>query len=737
MELPKEHTINLDTYLQVLQRRWMSAIGIFFPVFLILLLPLMLRKSIYIAEGKLLFQKTNTISNITGLGTEVNKLESVNSGQSNPLNTQAEIIRSVPIVQNTINKLNLKDDKGMPMKLSAFLKNLTVAEIDQTDILLVKYQDTNPQLAAQVVNTLMAIYLEYNVYTHRFEAVSARKFIEQQLPNAELVVRQAEAELAGFKEKNKIVSLQEEAIKAVEVITDLEKQISTTQSQIANVNAQSQEIRKQLGMNSQQAVMMTSLSQIPGVQNLLTEIQQLESQLIDRRTVLQDAHPQIIDLEDKLNSLKLLLQQRIKQVTGTNTPQPINHNFQLGVLQQQISAQLAELESTQLGLERQAAALSSSQANYQQRLNNMPKLEQQQRQLERKVQAAQSTYTILLQKLQESRITEYQNVNNASMISQAQVPEEPINISFMILSAALLAIITTLGAILLLETRDKSIKTVDEAKELLGLTVLGMIPSFSKPKKLFRSQKEPELHNKSLLVRNAPQSPISEAYRMLRSNLRLMSTDQELKVTVITSSVPSEGKSTVAANLAVVIAQMERKVLLIDGDLHSPAQHKIWELTNNQGLTNLIVEQSAINIGIKKVMHNLDVLTSGIIPPNPASLLDSKRMAALIKKFAANYDFAIIDAPALNVAADAATLGQMADGVLLVVRPGVVDSVNATFAKEFLEKSGQNILGQIVNGVIPQNEPHNCYYISNLAKARQKFPDSVRSHQAVENTGVA
>lgn len=112
-------------------------------------------------------------------------------------------------------------------------------------------------------------------------------------------------------------------------------------------------------------------------------------------------------------------------------------------------------------------------------------------------------------------------------------------------------------------------------------------------------------------------------------------------------------------------------------------------------------------------------------------------MAALIKKFAANYDFAIIDAPALNVAADAATLGQMADGVLLVVRPGVVDSVNATFAKEFLEKSGQNILGQIVNGVIPQNEPHNCYYINNLAKARQKFPDSVRSHQAVENTGVA
>jgi capsular exopolysaccharide synthesis family protein len=158
------------------------------------------------------------------------------------------------------------------------------------------------------------------------------------------------------------------------------------------------------------------------------------------------------------------------------------------------------------------------------------------------------------------------------------------------------------------------------------------------------------------------------------------------------------------------MAQMDRQVLLIDGDLHSPVQHKIWDLMNNQGLSNLIIKEEEITATIKKVMPNLDILTSGIVPPSPASLLDSQRMATLMANFSDKYDYVIVDTPALNVAADAVTLGQMADGVLLVVRPGIVDAVNATFAKELLAKSGQNVLGQVVNGVIVKNEPHSYYY---------------------------
>ncbi|MBD2361821.1 polysaccharide biosynthesis tyrosine autokinase [Anabaena minutissima FACHB-250] len=708
----QEYSSSFDKCWHIFKRRRMSAIFIFLPVFLASSIAIFyLRKPAYLAEAKLKFQRTNTTSNLTGLGTEINKLESVAQNQlTNPLNTEAEVIRSTPLVKKTIARLNLKDNQGRPLKTKKFLKKLNVKDVKGTDILQISYQDSNPEMSAKVVNTLVEIYLEQNVSSLRGEASAARKFIEKQLPDAESVVQKAEAELARFKENYKVVNLQEEATKALEVITDLQNQMNAAQSRVADSEAQSQSLRKQLGMNSQQAVMMTSLSQTSGVQNILQEIQQLESQLTARRNILQDRHPQIIELEERLTSLNRLLQQRVNQVVGTN-PSQLNQNLQLGVLQQQLSGRLVELESIRLGSIKQFSTLSNLQVAYKQRLNNLPRLEQKQRQLDRKVQVSQITYSLLLQKLQESRIAENQNVGNASIISSAETPDESMSspmISY--LSAGLLAFIAALATVYILEAKDKSIKTIDEARTLLGLTLLGVIPRVNKLRKYADEDEGIEYYSQRIIMRDFPRSAISEAYRMLRANLRFMSADKELKVIVVTSSVPQEGKSTVAANLATALAQKEHKVLLIDADLHRPVQHKIWDINNSQGLSNVIVEQAETTKAIKPVMGYLDVLTSGVVPPNPASLLDSKRMAALIDTFATKYNFVIIDTPALNVAADAATLGQMADGVLLVVRPGVVDSVNAAFAREFLEKSGQNVLGQVVNGVISHNERYSYYF---------------------------
>jgi capsular exopolysaccharide synthesis family protein len=708
----QDYYSSFDKYWHIFNRRRKSAIFIFIPVFLVSSLGFVyLQKPAYLAEAKLKFQRTNTTSSLTGVGTEISKLESVAQNQTtNPLNTEAEVMRSTPIIRKTITKLNLKDNQGRPLKTREFLKKLTVKDIKGTDVLQISYHDKNPETSAKVVNTLVGIYLEQNISSLKNEASTARKFIEKQLPNAELVVQKAEAELASFKQKYKVVNLQEEATKALEVITELQNQMNAAQSRVADTEAQSQSIRKQLGMNSQQAVLMTSLSQTAGVQNILQEIQQVESQLTTRRNILQDRHPQIIELEERLASLNRLLQQRISQVVGTN-PSQLNQNLQLGSLQQQLSAKLVEIESIRLGAANQFTTLSNLQTAYKTRLNNLPKLEQKQRELDRKIQVSQITYSLLLQKLQESRIAENQNVGNASIISPAEIPDEPMSspiISY--LSAGLLAFVAALVTVYILEAKDKSIKTIDEARKLIGLTLLGVIPRVNKFKKYGDEDEGIEYYNQRIIMRDFPRSAISEAYRMLRANLRFMSADKELKVIVVTSSVPQEGKSTVAANLATALAQKEHQVLLIDADLHRPVQHKIWDINNSQGLSNVIVEQTNTKIAIKPVMEHLDVLTSGVVPPNPASLLDSKRMATLIDTFADKYNFVIIDTPALNVAADAATLGQMADGVLLVVRPGVVDSVNAAFAREFLEKSGQNVLGQVVNGVLSYNERYSYYF---------------------------
>ncbi|MCP6758874.1 MAG: polysaccharide biosynthesis tyrosine autokinase [Fischerella sp. CENA71] len=707
----QESSLSFVKYWQVIKRRWSPSLIVFLAVFIISLLIASLKKPSYVAEGKLKFQRTNATSTLTTLGTEIGKLEPVvQDNKTSPLNTEAEVIRSVPIVQKTIKQLNLTDNKGKTLKIKDFLKKLNVSDVRGADVIQISYKDTNPETTAKVVNTLINIYLENNILANRTQATAARKFISKQLPKAESIVRQAEAELANFKEKYKIVSLNEEATKGVEIITDLQKQISQTQSQIAEIKAQSQEIRKQLDMNSQQAVIMTSLSQNPGVQDILKEIQQLESQLAARRNILQNNHPEIVNLEDKLASLKSILRQRIKNVAGKNFLN-LDNNFQLGQLQEQISAKLLELESNRLGLVNQATALSNLQAEYKQRLNNLPRLEQQQRQLERKVQAAQSTYSLLLQKLQESQIAENQNVGNASIISEAIVPEEPVTSHAIIfLSAGVVASLAAMANIYFLEATDKSIKTVEEAKELLGLTTLGVIPTSSKLKKTINAQETTEFYHQRLLIPSLTRSPMSEAYRMLRANLQFMSANKELKVIVVTSSVPKEGKSTVAANLAMAMAQMERKVLLVDGDLEHPIQHQIWKLTNDKGLSNVICEQMELKTAVKTVMNYLDVLTAGVVSFS-STLLDSQKMAGLIDSFAANYDFVIIDAPSLTVAADATILGQMSDGVLLVVRPGIADSVNATTAIEILEKSGQNLLGQVVNGVISKNEPHSYYFL--------------------------
>ncbi|MEL6457097.1 MAG: polysaccharide biosynthesis tyrosine autokinase [Cyanobacteria bacterium J06641_2] len=713
----QESSLSVDKYWQVLKRRWVPGLAAFFPVFLLSLLSSSLKKPTYVAEGTLQFQRTNATSSLTEFGTSIGKLESVaQDNTSNPLQTEAEIIRSVPVVQKTIKRLNLQDKDGNLLDYEDFLENLTVSDINKTDVLTVSYKDSEPRKAARVVNTLMAAYLEHNVSSRRKAATSAREFIENQLPKAEAIVSKAEAELANFKEKNKVYALQQEAAQSIEVLGSLQNQIGEIKTKLADISARSQQISSQVGITPQEALNMTSLNQAAGVQDVLKEVQQLESQLASRRTVLKNNHPEIIALESKYNVLKRLLQDRIRQTVGNS--EQLYDRLQEGELKQDLAAELVNLESTSFGLTNQLAVLSELQTSYRERLKNLPKLEQQQRELERKVEAAQSTYSLLLKKLQETRIAENQNIGNASKVSEALVPQEPVSSPLVdYLSASLLGMLVSLATMYLLESQDKSIKTIEEAKELTGLTLLGVIPDFSRPKKSILGRQEPETAYPTLMVRDAPRSPISEAFRMLRANLKFMSADKELKVIVVTSSVPQEGKSTVAANLATSMAQMERRVLLIDGDLHRPSQHHLWELPNAQGLSNVIVGQVEVMAAIKKGMDNLDVLTCGAVPPSPASLLDSKRMASLIESFRSYYDHVIIDAPSLNLAADAATLGQMADGVLLVVRPGVVDSVNAAFACEVLEKSGQNVLGQVVNGVVPKNERHINYYF------KEEYPE--------------
>ncbi|WP_341736435.1 polysaccharide biosynthesis tyrosine autokinase [Microcoleus sp. CAWBG640] len=723
-----ENGLGFQEYWQILKRRWLPALAVFASVVALATYITLKEKPVYEAEGKLLFKKTTPGSALTELGKEIGQLTPA-AEQSNPLTTEIELIRSVEIVEKTINKLQLQDEKNHHLKVKIFLKNLTVATIRGADILTVSYKDKNPQVAADVVKTMMIFYIDNNQKVNRLEAVSVRQFIEKKLPNSDKAMRKAAAELSKFKEDNKVVNLEEEAKSAVAVMAGLESQIDQAKSDFIKASAKSKAFENQLQMTPQQALATSTLSQSSTVQEALKEYKQIERQLAIEQNRYLDTSPVITRLVTKKATMKALLDEQIKQVLGGQQPLE-NQSLQIGEVKPKLIQEFISVDVERQGLADRVTILSNALAAYKQRVKVLPALEKQKRELERKLQEAEADYEELQKKLQQIRITENQQVGNARIIQKPSVPEEPVRSrkSLLLVSGTLLGTLLAIAAALLLESQDKSVKTIEEARELFGFTLLGVIPFHKKPekntrrnsKRLKSTSQDLEPSPQQIVVRDSAHTSSSAAYRMLQANLRFLSSDKELKVIVVSSSLPQEGKSTVSANLAVAIAQLGRKVLLVDADMHCPVQHRIWELPNQVGLSNAIVGQAELKSAIAQVMENLDVLPCGVIPPNPMALLDSQRITSLIKQFAASYDAVIIDAPSLNVAADALILGNKADGILLVVRPGVLHSGTVAFAKELLKKSSQQVLGLVVNGVIPKNEPHSHYYFTNESYAQEQ-----------------
>jgi polysaccharide biosynthesis transport protein len=206
---------------------------------------------------------------------------------------------------------------------------------------------------------------------------------------------------------------------------------------------------------------------------------------------------------------------------------------------------------------------------------------------------------------------------------------------------------------------------------------------------------------------------------MLQTNLQFLNADDSLKVVVVSSSQSGEGKSTVAANLALAVAELGKKVLLVDADMRKPAQHLIWRQTNYEGLSNVLSGQCDRHTATTEIQPNLFLLTAGVVPPNPVILIDSVQMSTSIAQWSQEYDLVIIDAPPLTVAADAAILGTQAGGLVFVLRPGVADKESVDYAQEILTQSKLKVLGMVLNGVDldKQNRYNHYYYSSQVARS--------------------
>lgn len=223
------------------------------------------------------------------------------------------------------------------------------------------------------------------------------------------------------------------------------------------------------------------------------------------------------------------------------------------------------------------------------------------------------------------------------------------------------------------------------------------------------------------IVEKEPSSVFSEAYRTLRTNIQYCSIDKEIKSILITSSEPEEGKSTVAGNIALSFAQDNKKVIIIDGDLRKPSIHRYFNVTNLVGLSEVLVKKNTLEDSVKHYNDNLDILTSGKIPPNPAEMISSNTMERLIKHLENIYDVIIIDSPPIRLVTDAQLLASKVDGTIYVVRADKTRIQSVRKGKRLLDKVNANILGPILFTLDQPTKTYHRYYGNDTNKKKRRL----------------
>lgn len=706
-----------------LRRHWLAAGLVFSATVAMCATITLLQKPTYRAGGQLLL-KVDPLSRLTGVISPEIESEIADAAE---VSTEAEVVQSIPFIQSVISSLNLVDESGKALTVEAFRQKLDVKTVRGTSTIRIAFEASNPKEAAEVVNKLLNLYLERNKLNNRAEATAAREFIEKQLPETLFRVQQTSAALKQFKQQNQFVAADDEAKAFSTTLQKLQENINATQAALSNSRARTISLQNQLNIDPSQAIILGSLSQAPGVQKPLEQLQDIQDQLAVARVRYRESAPLIISLRQKEEELRKLLQQRMSEVIGEQVSFQ-GGEIQIGALRENLIQELIKSEVDRYAFENQLATLTNQYSAQRQRAVILADLEQTQRQLALNLDAAQSTYETLLKRLQEVRLAENQNIGNAQIIESALVPEKPVSPKKLLNLIAGSAIGVILGILtaFILDYRDNTIKTSSDAKAIFRFPTLGVIPDFGKSSGSLR--KNGRRNSFNIPVRDNPQSFISEIYRMIFTNLRHFHAGQNVKVVAVTSSIAGEGKSTLAANLALAASEACNKTLLIDADLRRSSQHTMWGITSSFGLADVLSGQVELQEAVQRVKE-LDILPAGNLSSNSLALLTSQRMRHLIQALTQSYDFVVIDTPPLLVSADTSVIGKATDGILMVVRPGVIARQNAASAQELLQQSGQRVLGQVVNAADLAMEADNQPYYNqdyyevgqSLLKNQEKF----------------
>lgn len=582
--------------------------------------------------------------------------------------TQIQVLKSENLAWRTIEDLNLTDSLIKPKKLAkiapekrkvklidAFKKKLSVELTPKTRMLAVSYEDPDPQLAARVATTLANNYIDYN-FREKYEATrQASGWMEQQLDELKAKVEASQQALVEYERQHQIVNTSEKGSVQEQILSDLSRDLTAAESDRLQKEAfyrQAESDKKQLA----------ELVHNDLLQKLEEKSADLQDQYTEAIAQYGPKFPKALRLKDEIDGICSQIVAEQERVIAR-----IRKDYMSAVTRERLAAAAVTAQKEAVGVQNQLLV----QHNI----------------LEREFEGNQQLYSSLMQRLKDATVSAGLQSTNIHLVDTALPPVEPVrprkalNIGLGLLAGLVLGVMLAFAQ----EGIDHSVKTAEDVETMLMTPALAVVPlqrsveparwSLSKENWALRVRghgtRKPTRGEVALAVTTKPQSVLAEAYRALRTSI-LLSLANPPKLLLIASSQAGEGKTSTALNLAQSLAQRKGEVVIVDGDLRKGGIAKALSIDNTKGMSTILTGTDKLDDVLQPFspQPHLWVLPSGPMPPNPAELIGSDRMAELLKELSERFEHVIIDSPPVLVVTDGTILAGLVDGVVLVAESG-------------------------------------------------------------------
>ena len=656
------------------------------------------------------------------------------SQQVTMINNQVQILKSRLLAEKVISSLL---ESGLQDSLSLFRvenpedlhvgyrryfarhlqEELSIEPVRDTDVIKIKVKAPSPQEAAFLANKVAEVYQNLDREFSRGEISQVVTFLRDQLQKKEESLRAAEEALRKFQQDEGIVALSQETQEMVKQLVEFESLYQEAVTDRKTYEKRLEYLKSQLG--ELRRTLETDLADIshPLILELRQKIAESEAKLVNFKAQgIPESYPDFKKENERLASLKRTLTEETKKVLLARYPVHDPLKPYQEILEKIITAE-TEVEA----LQAKEDALKKIVDQHLLKLDTLPEKSLKLARLERAKKLNENLYMMMKEKYEESRITRAGQIGKIRIVDPAVPPEFPISPKkkLNLILATLVGLGLGIGVVFFLEYLDNSVRTVEDV-ERLQLPLLGSIPDIEPEKQngLWRalpkkkgSEDEVGRLATRLVTHLKPKSPYSEAYRSLRTQIQYARSEKPVQTILVSSPGPGEGKSTSVTNLAITMAQMGSKTILVDSDLRRPVLHSLFDLKRDVGLSNYLVGRAEIEEVIRPTsVDNLYLISCGILPPNPSELLGSKRMQELIQQLKNEYDYVLFDSPPLIAVTDAVVMAPWVDGVVLVLRSGKTDRDAAVRAFELLRNVKANVLGTLLNDVLPSYMYGSYYY---------------------------